>query len=315
MKVTVLGASGGLGGAIARELVARGHDVTATSRAAVAVPGARAVALDLETPDTAARIADVATGSDVIVMAAQPPYGDWRGRWEPMLAAVLAGTATVGARLVFVDNLYAYGVVDAPITAATPERPPNAKCALRRDLGHELLAAHERGAVTVAIARLSDYHGPDGPNSSIFMLGIEPLLSGKPAQALLDADQPHTWHYLPDTARMIATLVEDDRGDGRVWILPAAEPMTQRQMFEIVAELVGRPAKVRTLTRRLLRLASPFYGPARDGLQVAQQFDRPWVVDSSEFERTFGPAQVTPHREALAATVAWAQRRRLTRAA
>jgi uncharacterized protein YbjT (DUF2867 family) len=55
MKIAVIGASGWLGGAIAREAVSRGHEVTAIGRDAARlsqVEGARAVVADLDDPES-----------------------------------------------------------------------------------------------------------------------------------------------------------------------------------------------------------------------------------------------------------------------
>jgi putative NADH-flavin reductase len=67
MKIAVIGASGWLGGAIAREAVSRGHEVTAIGRDAARlsqVEGARAVVADLDDPES---IVDAVRGSDVVV--------------------------------------------------------------------------------------------------------------------------------------------------------------------------------------------------------------------------------------------------------
>ncbi|MFH9090084.1 NAD(P)-dependent oxidoreductase [Streptomyces sp. NPDC017673] len=69
MKIAIIGASGRLGGTIAREALARGHEVVAIGRnraALAALEGARAVPADLDDPDS---VVDAVAGSDVIVSA------------------------------------------------------------------------------------------------------------------------------------------------------------------------------------------------------------------------------------------------------
>ena len=39
--------------------------------------------------------------------------------------------------------------------------------------------------------------------------------------------------------------------------------------------------------------------------EVLYEFQAPYVVDWSKFQRTFGPFTPTPHAEAVARTVAW----------
>ncbi|MDQ3403506.1 MAG: NAD(P)H-binding protein [Actinomycetota bacterium] len=307
MRTTVFGATGGAGRAITLELATRGHEVTAASRsiASVTLPAnVRAVPTDLRDPASAAA---AARGADVIVMAAQVPYSQWAAEFRPLVDAAVDAAATAGARLVMVDNLYAYGSPATPISESTPEAATTRKGVLRRDVGQRLLAANAAGPTAVSIGRFPDYYGPDAANSLVNQLGVGRVVRGKAPQAFIDANHPHSFSYLPDAARAFATLVERPEADGRVWILPCAPAVTQRQLLGQLAELAGLPPKVRTITPTMLRLAGVFNPELREAREVIAQFDRPYLVDSTQFERAFGHFEVTPHRDALTATLAAAR--------
>lgn len=302
LHTTVLGAAGGIGAAITRELTDRGHAVTAVSRRGDAGPaGAPRRSADLYDLDATTR---ACAGADVVVMAAQPPYHDWFGNWETMLDVVLHATAAAGARLVLVDNLYMYGAVDDPITEASPEHATSAKGRLRAELGRRVLAAHADGRVRATIGRFSDYYGPGGENSFVQALLLRPALAGKRMRAFISADIPHTFHYLPDAARGFATLVEQESADGRAWILPAAPAPTQRELAGIVAGQLAQPHKVGLLGPAMVRTGGLFSAQFRELRHVFEQYDRPWVVDASAFDAAFGPIELTPHETAIAATIA-----------
>src|SRR6185312_5850558 len=69
MSIAIIGASGWLGGSIAREAIGRGHQVIVIGRNAERLSqfdGARAVAADLDDPDS---IIAAIEGSDVVVAA------------------------------------------------------------------------------------------------------------------------------------------------------------------------------------------------------------------------------------------------------
>ncbi|CAN5853164.1 NAD-dependent epimerase/dehydratase family protein [soil metagenome] len=304
LTVTVLGASGGVGGAITRELATRGHTVTAVNRGGDAdVPdGVTRRAGDLRTPEGATEAIGAA---DVVVMAAQPPYPQWVSHWPDLIDNVLAGAEQAGARLVFVDNLYMYAPADGPITEQSPEHATDRKGALRRQLGRTLLQAHADGRVRVSIGRFSDYYGPRGTNSGLYMTGISAGLRGKTMRGLIDLNQPHTFSYLPDAARAFATLVEQPRADGQAWILPAAPAITQRELLGLVNAQLPRAVRLGTVTPAMLWVAGLFNPLIRETRSVVVQYDRPWVTDSSHFTAVLGPFEVTPHDEAIAATVAW----------
>src|SRR5690554_4763522 len=249
--VTVLGAAGGAGNAVAAELAARGHDVTAVSRRGDAtVPnGVRQHAADLSVPSD---VQAACRGADVVVMAANLPYAQWAEQLPPMVDGVVEATATAGARLVMVDNLYAYGSPGEPISEATPEAAPTRKGQLRREIGRRLLKAHRDGRARVTIGRFSDCYGPGAQNTVVYVLGVRRALAGKRPRAFIDADQPHTFAYLPDVARGFATLVEREDADGRVWVLPAAPAITQRELLGLVAREAGFSGRIGTVTRPML---------------------------------------------------------------
>jgi nucleoside-diphosphate-sugar epimerase len=302
-KVTVLGAAGGLGRAITHELVSRGHDVTAITRAGRdPVPGTTALTADLLDREQAVL---ACAGAEVVVMAAQVDYREWVTTLPRLVGHAIAGAGAAGARLVMVDNLYAYGAPRAPITEATPEAATTRKGALRRVLGQQLLAAHQEGRADVVIGRCSDYYGPGGTNAMVYVLGIQRALKGKAPKAMVAADEPHTFIYLPDAARGFARLVERPDADGRAWILPSAPAITQRELLTMVAREAGVEPRIGRITPAMLALGGLFDPQVRELRELTEQWDRPYVTDASRFVAELGPVEITPHDRAVAETVAW----------
>ena len=303
MRITVLGATGGIGRAIVTELATRDHEVTAASRSVEAMTwpqGVHAAAVDLRDRAAARR---ACSRADVVVMAAQVPYTRWASELTPLFDAAVDAASAADAKLVVVDNLYAYGSPGTTITETTPEAATTRKGRLRAQLGRRMLAAHEHGRCRVTLGRFSDYYGPDGDNSLLFQLGIAPAVAGRTVRTFIDGDQPHTFHYLPDAARGFATLAEHDAADGRVWILPGAPALTQRGLYELLGEALDRPLKVGNVSPRMLWTIGLVNGQMREAREVVAQFDRPYVTDAGTFEATFGPLPVTDHRTALGASV------------
>lgn len=307
-QMTVLGATGGIGAAITRAAEARPDlTVRAVNRGgdAATTDGTERVAADIEQLDDARR---AVTGTDVVVLAAQPPYHDWgNGRWERMLDNVLTATSEVGAKLVFVDNLYAFDGTAGPVTEDSP-RATNRKGVLRDELAQRALAAHDRGDLRVTIGCFSDYFGPgEASNSSLNMVILQPALAGRRMRAVYELDVPHVFAYLPDTAEMFLTLALDPRADGRRWVLPHGEALTQRQVQQLVADAAGRPARHGRYGPAMMWLGGLLDKDIREVRVVRAQWEQPWLVDGTAFTQTFGPHHVTPMRDAIAATVAVAQ--------
>lgn len=98
MKLTIIGASGWLGGTIAREAIARGHDVTAVSRDAArlaSIEGARGVVADLDDPDS---VVSAIQGSDVVVAAVTDRSTDDRSRIPATAGTLLEVLPRAGVR-------------------------------------------------------------------------------------------------------------------------------------------------------------------------------------------------------------------------
>jgi nucleoside-diphosphate-sugar epimerase len=300
----VLGASGGTGNAVVRALAERGHRVRAVNRAADAdvPPGIERLAADITKTDEARRAVE---GAAVVYHCAQPEYTRWAEEFPPMNRVVVDATASVGAKLVFADNLYMYGAADGPMTEDTEVAPSSKKGVVRARMAEELLAAHHDGKVRVAISRASDYFGPRALDSAIGERLFEAALKGKKVPWLGSLDVPHTVSYSLDMGRAIAILGERDEADGQVWHLPADRPVTGREFISLVGQALGRPVKPTTTTAGMVKLAGLFVPTIREVGEVMYQWTAPSVADGSKFERAFGPFEVTPNAEAVRATVEW----------
>ena len=103
---------------------------------------------------------------------------------------------------------------------------------LRAQMADDLLTAHQKGQVEVAIGRASDYFGPRGGAQSNLGDRLFPdAIAGKTASVLGDPDQPHTYTYIPDIGEGLAVLGEHPDAPGQVWHLPNdPDTRTTRQL-------------------------------------------------------------------------------------
>lgn len=219
----------------------------------------------------------------------QPPYTRWTQEFPALNGAVVDAFAAAGAKLVLADNLYRYGTAGRPLAENLPFAATDPKGRLRAALATQLLAAHEAGRLRVTLGLASDYFGPSGVDSGLGAAFFGRLVAGKRAQWIGRLDQPHAASYLPDVGRGLVTLGRRDEADGRAWHLPAAAP-TGRELLRLTGEALGRPATAQVAPRALLRAVGVVRPMFRELAHVAYQWERPWVVDSTAYERAFGPA-------------------------
>ncbi len=294
---------GPVGMAVVDELIARGMRVRAVARRRPSdLPAAvEWIEADITDPVDASR---ALAGATVVYHAASAPYDRWPELLPPLMHGLIAGAAATGARVVYADNLYAYGPVDGPLTEDLPSLAAGPNGRVRAALADELMAADAAGTVRATIGRASDYYGRRGRLSTAGERLFLPALGGKATRVLGDPDMPHTFTYLADFARGLVTLGTRDEAMGQVWHLPSAETLTTRTFVELVYDGAGTTARVATMPSGLLRviaLMSPTFRAVRE---QQYQRERPWVVDHAKFAHAFG-AEVTGHRDAIAATLAW----------
>jgi nucleoside-diphosphate-sugar epimerase len=191
-----------------------------------------------------------------------------------------------------------------PLTEDLPHAATTRKGTVRARMSKELMGAHTSGRVRVAIGRASDFFGPRVLASAAGEQVFGRAVQGKGAQVAGDPDQPHTYTYAPDIGKGLVVLGEREEALGQAWHLPNPATVTTREFVGMVFEEVGKPARVQAAPKIVLRALGIFNPPLRETIEMLYEFEEPFVVDDSRFERTFGQ-QATPLREAIQRTVRW----------
>jgi nucleoside-diphosphate-sugar epimerase len=297
--------TGPLGLAVAGRLMSSGQRVRLVNRSgkADAPKGVEVTAADVTDPAAARKVCE---GAAVVFHCASGPYGRWTQTLPPIMKGIIEAATAGGARLVYGDNLYAYGPVDGPIREDLPYRPIGPTTRVRAQVATTLMNAHAAGKVRATIGRASDFYGPRARQSKVGDGLFARLLAGKPAQTMGNPDALHTNTFIHDFAAGLVTLAQRDEALGEVWHIPSAETVTTRRFIEMVFEQVQRPARLQTVPRLMISMLGVFLPPMRAVKETLYQSERPWVVDHSKFARAFG-SRATPHEQAIAETLAWFQ--------
>lgn len=298
----VLGA-GPAGTAIAAELAGLGLAVRHVDRETIngAPTGVETHQADISRPEAAIAATDSAS---VIYHAINVAYHRQVEAMPTIANNILTAAERHGAKLVVLDTLYPYGEADGEhITEATPWAATSRKGKLRAELDRRYLGAHSSGAVRTAMGRSADFFGPGVLNSTLGAAFFPGALTGQSALAFGDIQLPHSYSYIRDIARGLATLGTTDRGDGKIWHLPTVPALSTTEIHRIVEDITGKPIKVDLLTE-----AKP-YGPFDETFmaEYAEMFYQhriPQNMVSTAFENTFGQ-HPTPLRDALRDTIDW----------
>lgn len=296
----VLGA-GPIGSAVARQLAAEGESVTVLTRSGSGPTHDLIERVTVDASDLNALVGATSEAT-VIYNCANPPYNRWATDWPPIAKSLLAAAESSGAVLVTASNLYGYGPVTGPMTENTPQLGSYPKARVRIQMWHDALAAHTAGKLRATEVRGSDYVGP-GAESHLGERVFPRLLAGKKISVVADPDQPHSWTYTEDMARMLISAGADERAWGKAWHAPSNPPRSQREALADMAALAGvREPKIGVIPGWLLKTIGLFNPIVRELPDVSYQFKAPFVMDSSAASQTFD-LQATPWEQVLTVTL------------
>jgi nucleoside-diphosphate-sugar epimerase len=285
-----------------RKLVEMGKTVRMINRSGKAdVPSGvevvRADAYDLASAKAAVR------GAASVYQCAQPAYHEWTEKFPPLQANILDAAVGEGAKLILCENLYMYGDPDGKkIIEDMSYNAHTRKGKVRQAMTEAAFAAHRAGKLRVTAGRGSDFFGPyDMVQGEQTFL---PALQGKTVNLLGNPDMPHSFTYVRDFGTALAILGTRDEALGQAWIVPTAAPVTNRDIIRMIEAEIGKPVKARAVGRFMLSMVGLFSKPAAEIVEMLYEFEKPFVVDSSRFARTFG-MQPTPTADSIRETVAW----------
>jgi nucleoside-diphosphate-sugar epimerase len=280
----VLGATGGVGGQMARTLLSRGWRVRALARD----PEKNPIAGIQWLRGDAMRRSDViaaAEGATLIVHGVNPPgYRNWRGLALPMLENTIAAAHASGARIFFPGTVYNFGPATFPLVAEdAPQQPLTRKGAIRVEMEASLRQAADLGIRTL-ILRAGDFFGPEPAGNSWFSAAI--VKPGQRLKAIVypgRADAGHAWAYLPDYAETAMRLIERESELPRFAVFHFEGHWFERgvEIAEAVRTAASNPRlPIRRFPWWLIRLASPFIETFREMLEMTYLWRMPLRLDN-----------------------------------
>jgi nucleoside-diphosphate-sugar epimerase len=307
----VLGATGGIGGEVARQLRDAGWTVRALKRG-MAEASLHDDGITWLRGDAMQRgdVLAAALGCQVIVHAVNPPgYRRWSELVLPMLDNTIAAATAERATIVLPGTVYNYGPDAFPVLMEdAPQRPVTRKGAIRVQMEERLEAATQHGA-RVLIVRAGDFFGPRAANSWFSQGLVKPQRTVKSITLPGERGVGHQWAYLPDVASTMAELLArrdtlnafesfhmaghwDDDGTA---IAAAITRVVQRH--------TGQTPRSQAFPWWLLTLASPFVETFREMREMRYLWRGPVRMDNARLLAALGYEPHTPLDDAVEATL------------
>lgn len=285
--LTVVIGNGAIGNLVTQIMLSRGETVRIAQRRAPKVlpDGAEYIACDVLNAEDVRR---AVAGASQVLLSVAFAYDArvWRDVWPKTISNVVEACAEVGARVVFIDNLYQLGPQTEPRREDMALSTAGEKAAILTEVTGMWMAARDR--VRFAALRCPDFYGPGVMISHLGDQAFGDMARGKSATMLAPLDIRHDFAYAPDIARAAVALFDaPDDAFGRVWNMPSAPIRTPRELLAMGAATMGVPLKIFALPLWMAPVAGLFSRFIKEFWDVRYTWDRPYEVDASKFTKRF----------------------------
>ncbi len=301
---TILGAGGIIGKELSRHLPRFTAQVRQVSRNPQKVnPSDELMKADLLNYQ---EVEKAVAGSGVVYLVAGLKYEAkvWQQQWPVVMKYTIDACKKHNSKLVFFDNVYAYGQVNGIMTEETAFNPNSKKGELRAKIATQLLNEIKAGNLTGMIIRAADFYGPGATLSLIHSTVTERLKAGKGAQWIGNKKKIHTFTYTPDAGKTVALLGNSEEAYNQTWhALTSTEKITGEELIRIAYEIMNMPNKgVQGMSKTGVRLLGLFIPVLREFVEMMYQFENDYIFDSSKASK-FLNENATFYKEGLRETL------------
>ncbi len=281
---TILGANGIIGQELSEHLPRYSSIIRQVSRNPRKVnPSDELVKADLM---NYAETEKAVEGSQVVYLLAGLKYDIkvWQQQWPVIMRNTIDACKKHKAKLVFFDNVYAYGLVNGVMTETTPYNPSSKKGEVRARIATTLMDEVKAGNLNAMIIRAADFYGPGATLSLIHNMVTERLKSGKKAQWIGDPKKIHTFTYTPDAGRSVAILGNADEAYNQIWhALTNPKRITGEGIIRNAYEVMNMPNKgIQAMSKTGVRVLGLFISVLREFVEMMYQFENDYIFDSSK---------------------------------
>lgn len=284
----ILGAGGPVANALTKELTAANEKVRLVSRKSIPTSGSSSwQQADLLNKD---EVFSAVKEASVIYLCAGLKYDQkiWAAQWPIIIQNVIDAAKQTGARLIFFDNVYMYGLVEGKMTEETPYHPSSVKGEIRAKIAATLMDEVKAGNIRASILRGADFYGAVSSMNSFFdSMVLAKFAKKQSAQWLGNPKALHSFTYVPDAGKALFLMGQNPQSDNQIWHAPTAPALTGKQFIELAAKVFQTQPKFSTISKWMLRLIGLFNSVVGGTVEMFYQYDHDYVFDSTKFEKFF----------------------------
>lgn len=212
----------------------------------------------------------------------------WQKEWPVIMQNVIDACSKHDVKLIFFDNVYAYGQVNGDMTEETPYNPCSKKGELRARIADMLMHEIKSNTVKGLIARSADFYGPDTPLSMLNIMVLDRQRVKQKAQWVSTGDKLHSFTYTPDAALGCYMLAKENEAYGKIWHLPTfKEALSVRQIAEIGSTFINGKEGLTVFPAWAFKMLGLFNPVVKESIEMLYQFEHDYLFSSKKFEEKF----------------------------
>ncbi|MTH55596.1 SDR family NAD(P)-dependent oxidoreductase [Bacillus mangrovi] len=301
-KAAVLGASGGMGYHLVMELAANGIEVTAFARNSEKLkrmfgdlPGITAVSGDALHEK---EVLKACSGADYIFHTVSVPYPDWEEGHPAIMRNALKAAKAESARLIIIDNIYAYGKSEGKKVKETKQKNPHTK------KGKIRLALEEtvkNSGTPYLFLHFPDYYGPNAENTLLHQT-LKPAAEGKRPIFIGDMDMQREFIYTPDGAKAAVTLALKEDAYGQNWNIPGNGTISGNDIMVLLKE-AGCAKPAMKIGKRMIWLMGLWDANMKEMREMMYLYENPVILSGEKVEEFAGNLPAVSYKEGIVHTL------------
>jgi nucleoside-diphosphate-sugar epimerase len=284
---TIIGGNGTIGKEVAKHLHSMNIHVRIASRSPKKVNSSDQVfTMDVFNEQS---VSEAIKGSSVVYLILGLPYKDrvWLDGFPKAVRAVINACKKEGAKLVYFDNVYMYGLVDGTMTEDLPSKPDSVKGTARMIAADLILEAIKNQELQAMICRSADFYGDYAYFDVIKQIAVA-LQKNKKAMLLFREDKKHSITYIPDAAKAVAFLAQQLDAYQQIWHLPTdSNALTGKQLVELVSEVINKEPRYKVISKGMIKFISFFNGQLRELIKLSYQWENDYLFSSEKLEKKY----------------------------
>jgi nucleoside-diphosphate-sugar epimerase len=284
---TIIGGNGTIGKEVAKHLHSMNIHVRIASRSPKKVNSSDQVfTMDVFNEQS---VSEAIKGSSVVYLILGLTYKDrvWLDGFPKAVRAVINACKKEGAKLVYFDNVYMYGLVDGTMTEDLPSKPDSVKGTARMIAADLILGAIKNQELQAMICRSADFYGDYAYFDVIKQIAVA-LQKNKKAMLLFREDKKHSITYIPDAAKAVAFLAQQLDAYQQIWHLPTdSNALTGKQLVELVSEVINKEPRYKVISKGMIKFISFFNGQLRELIKLSYQWENDYLFSSEKLEKKY----------------------------